>query len=343
MAKALDALSRRILRILSSDSRMTATSLAEKSGCSKPTALKKLRQIEKGLNLRYIPQFNYQKLGLGHQYLVAAKTERSMGRKELLGLLGKSSIPQFAAICEGDFNLLIYAVAKSSFDYFRWAYFMRKSLQTPPGKLLSWNESEVALPRLGFFPLRGEVLDNLDLPSTQKKLLKELNRNARVPLKSMAHILKMTPTAARYNLDMLLRKGYIHRFTAFTRAPVGGFIVALFVNKPFLPDHAERARSVRARYFLDDDSALANRYQMSFELSGHADLFNLIHFSSIDEWYREKGATAELMGEGTGFSSAIILETVMGELPIRNVDVKDIYVKIEWEELGNLRRPISLE
>lgn len=326
---SLDATSRRILASVCADSRITTIDAAAKAGCSRVTAHAKLGKLAKALGLHYTVEFDQPAIGFKYRYIIAVKTEKRVDRKRFIELLKKSDIPQFAAICEGDFNLLIFAAAKSPNDYLRWSQFMRSSLQHG-NKLVFWKVSDIVLDRLGFFPLRPEALTGVDLPAPQKTILIELVRNARVPLSELANTLKTSVSTAKYHFSHLAKKSHIRRFTAIMEKPITGLNAAILVEKPFLTDHAQRSLRVRHMYYFDDGKSVVNRYLVVSELSGHFDLFELANFGSVEDWHSEKGKTAELMGEGTAISSALIVDIVIGRMPARYVDVESIYDTASW-------------
>jgi len=329
----LDNISRRLLKTICEDGRITVADAAERAGCSRPTAQAKLRMLEEELGVQRIPELGLSALGFRHRYLIAVKTVENVNRRRLLQIIEKSDIPQFAAVCEGDFNILIYAVARNSADYMRWSYFIRSSLQSG-NKVLSWKVSNVVLERLGFFPVEAGILEDVSLSQVQKMILTELVGNATISVSELGGKLKMSPPGAKHHFSTLINAGVIKRFTAVIRKPIGGITVAFFIEKPFLPDHSQRAHRARRMYFRESGTGIANRYWMVSEICGHADQFNLANFRTVEEWLAEKEETVQVFGEGTKIHSGIILDVLRGTLPARYLEIEKVYDMTEWKFEG---------
>jgi len=345
---------RNILRTLCKNSRATLEEVTSEAKCSKPTAIKCIREVEKAYTLHHTIEFSPEKLEL-KQFIIAVKTQKPITKEDAEQAFKSSYVPQMIAICEGDFNLLIFAVARTSLDYIGWADAFRRNLNVWGKGPVFWKASEVFFERLGGIVLRDEVFDKLDLNEKTRELLREINQNSRQRLNFVAKRIKVSPAAAKYLLEKTMKKGIVKRFTSVIGKRMPGFDVAFFIEKPFLPDHPERAEKTRRMYFQecsanltkksrdmyfrDDGQSQLNRYQMVQEIFGSADQFNLTHFNAMDDWYVEKNKTVENFGSGrTGITSGIIVKILAGELMQRNLDVPSIYdTTLSWETLLNLK------
>jgi DNA-binding Lrp family transcriptional regulator len=117
--------SRKMLRALSVDARISVSDLAKQVQLSRKTIKERLLKLEQELGLRYTVEFNETALGLTSPHLIAVKFSSKPDYDRIAKTLGRSYIPQLAAKTKGKFDLLIYATAISGSEYAHWDRSMR--------------------------------------------------------------------------------------------------------------------------------------------------------------------------------------------------------------------------
>ncbi|MFA5077823.1 MAG: AsnC family transcriptional regulator, partial [Candidatus Micrarchaeia archaeon] len=207
----LDSISRRVIRELCMDSRVPVRVMAERIGCSRSTVASRIRLVEKTVGLHYTIEPDMASLGLNFSYFIAVKLRSDIPEKKLVSFLSQSPILQFGALCKGDFDLLLFASARNQLEFMRWASSFRSAFS---GEISSWKASHLVLARYGFFPLNDATITRSTVPSPQRELLIELNRNSRQSFRELAKRMKTTVQRVRYNFRLLQKLGYAKRFTA---------------------------------------------------------------------------------------------------------------------------------
>ncbi|MFA5077825.1 MAG: winged helix-turn-helix transcriptional regulator [Candidatus Micrarchaeia archaeon] len=326
----LGRVSRRILQELSSDARIPVNRLARNLGKSRSVVFSRLCFMEEEFGLKYTLELDMQKLGLS-SYLIKAKLRKPVDRALLKEFVKHEPTVQFVAITKGEFDLLIGAVAKTQLQYIRWEYAMRSSLKD---YLVWWKSSPVVFERVGFFPLRDDLIGSLDLPEIQKKLLVALNKNARTPFNELAKELGVTLAAVRYHFSTLLKTGLVKRFTAVMQKPPMPIHLVVFTTFTYAKGYEERCKEMRRLLMRESQEQPCNTYSVVYEMSGGEDMFIWTSFNDLKEGYarlEEEDKIFEL--DEVRHETAIALEVLQGFWPIRNIELKKLYDASGWEEI----------
>lgn len=324
----MDETSKRILRELCMDSRASAVALAGKVHVSRETVRAKIRKLEKNLDLRYTVELDFGKLGLPFTYLIAVKFRQIPAEDTLQALLAGSSVPQFAATCRGEFDLMIFAAAQSHLDYMRWEFKIRSELGD---NLEFWKSSHIVMIRQGLLPLRRELLETVNLPALQKKILIMLNSDSRLPLNSMARKLRIPLTTARNHLLALVDAGVVRRFTAVVQKPSGLYHLACFLHFRYSREH--EAMSKEARSFMErveEPYQPYNTYAMVVETSGYADALDWVAVPNLMDGYAHIAGIEKFYKGTLRNETALIQKVILGSWPVRSVELEDAYDKSSW-------------
>jgi len=323
----LDAVSMSVLNAVCMNSRATIKEIAKAAGCTRQTAALKLERLEADLGLRFVPEFDPQALGLENRNLIAVKLKKMPSKEKLRKLFCEPRVVQFAALCEGDFNLLIFTTARNQMEYLRWEFLARASLKDV---LVSWKASNAILSRIGLFPLRKAVLEELEIPAQQKRMLEALSEDARIPLDRLGKSLGMTPMAARYNFDMILKKGYVKRFTAVIQKAPNQCELPFFMNFEYSLEYAEQAKGARDLMEQDEPGITGNSYALCVETNGNADAFLWVSAKDVGACYAKMREMEGTFKGAARVESAWLSEILCGLSPVRHVCVSEIYNNSEW-------------
>ena len=320
---------RRIMRLISSDSRVKITTIANALNVSRRTAALKLENMEREFNLHYTLEFDEEQIGLNRPHLILAKFKGKPDYNHIKELLGKSYIPQFAASISGNYNLLIYANAMSGMEYARWDKLMQMLLA--PYKA-EWHSSEVVHRQLGFFPLRNEILEKVKIKEKYKRILYILNNNSRISFQELAKQLNMNVNTAVYNFNKILKMNYIKSFTTTMEIPAN--VSAMTFFSKYVPSEGYEAASAKARsaFMNDEEDPLISRYLVTAPLIGSYDFFTLGIFDNSAIAYSEDVLYHKSLFKNYGIKMRYgeIKEVLLGRLPIRSINTRKDYKTLVW-------------
>jgi DNA-binding Lrp family transcriptional regulator len=322
--------SRKIMRLISEDSRITVAEIAKKVGLSRPTVKLKLSAMQKELGITYTLELDERALGFTSPHLIAVKFKRKPDYDKITALLLKSYIPQVAFSTSGSYDLVIYANAFSTSDYAHWD----KSMSILLGEYgAEWQPSEVVHRQLGFFPIRSNVLDRARIDDKYKEMLKLLNENAKLSFQQLSKALNIHFNTVKYNYNKLIKLGYIKRPTITINPPKNLSIMTFFSNYTPVKGYESSSATARLAFMNDDSDPLISRYLICAPLIGRHDFFTTGVFDSFNAAYN-----ADILYHKRIFLKhhikilyAELNKLLLGRLPIRSVNTKNEYNKIIWE------------
>jgi len=321
--------SRKMVRALSENSRVSISSLAQFSGLSRVTVLKKLRQLESALGIKYVLELDEAKLGLVSPHLVTAKFAKKPSYEEIARLLSSSYIPQVAVATKGHYDLIIYATSPSSGEYARWD----KSMQILLSKYgVTWRSSWVVHRQLGFFPLRNELLERLPISQKYKPLLELLNSNARLSFSEISRRLGMHFNTVAYNFRKLMLSGYVVRPTIVMQPRPELTFMSFFTKYSPSEGYEESSAQARKAFMSDDPYSLISRYLVCAPLIGSYDFFTLGVFDNFKTALRQDVQYHKrlFVKHKIRMEYAVVDKVLLGYLPIRSIDTAKEYKLIKW-------------
>lgn len=319
--KKYGVITRKILRMLSDDSRISITKMAKKLNLSRRTVTLRLKKIEGAFNVNYTLDLDEAKLGFENPHLILVKFLKKADHRAIKEAICDSYIVQFAATVKGSYDLIVYASAHSALEYMNWDRGLRS-------KFLSkyrayWDPSEVSFKRFGYFPMRNEAIDKSNIPTKYKEMLKILNKNSRISFNELSDLLKMNYKTTVYNFNNLVKSGYIKSFTIAMNLHQDISPITMF-SKYIPPENNEEAIRLTKRLLTTDDpEPLVSRYILTASLVGSYDFFTVGIFDDFKTGYKygiqyyrhlfRKYPPLKLeYGE--------IKEILVGKLPIRSID-----------------------
>lgn len=323
-------LTRKLVRLISEDSRVSILELSKKLGVSRRTVRDRLLRAEKELCINYTVEFNESALKLANPHLILAKFTKKPDWNEVAKLLSTSYIPQFAVAIKGRYDLLIYANATTSGEYVHWD----KSMQIMLSKYgVSWHPSDVAHKQLGYFPIRNELIDMLDMDQAHKNMLKLLNDNSRVTFSEISKKTGMHFNTVAYNFNKLVESGIIKRFTISIKPP-RDLIRMSFFSKYILAERFEEdsARIRKVYTTSGTEFPIFNRYVVCAQLVGSYDFFTLSIFDNYDTAYKQAVLQYKdvMKRQKVKVDYGQANNLLLGRWPIRSIDTKKEYDIIKW-------------
>ncbi|MGC8671707.1 MAG: winged helix-turn-helix transcriptional regulator [Candidatus Micrarchaeia archaeon] len=327
--KKYSMLARKIFNKLSENSRVSISDLAKEFGVSRHTVIVKLKSLEKELGIAYTLEFNEDKLGLINPHLVLVKFDKKPDYSEIKALLSRFKIPQFAAVVRGSYDMVIYANAVSRDDYVHWD----KGMQTLLAKYgLHWQSSEVAHRQLGFFPIRNDLLEELNLPEKYKQILLLLNSNSRISFSDLSRKLGVHINTIAYTFKKMQEMNYIKRFTAIATSSMPMAISTIFGKYTISSSFEEDAVKERKALMSDDEYPIISRYAFVSQLIGSYDWFSIGIFDNeqIAKKQHLRYYKKVMANDKVEVKFGIVERVLLGYLPLRSIDTKANYDVIKW-------------
>ena len=320
---------RKMIRILSEDSRTSFTKLAADLGVSRRTVQNRLKTMENALDIRYTVELDEQKLGMPMPHIVMMEFAKKPDYGHIATLLQKSYIPQLAFTIRGKNQLCVYAIAASPIHYARWNSTMAILLSNYGVNMFT---SEMTHKQLGFVPFRDELIDRLNIEPKMKEVVKLLNRDSRSSIHQLSKSLGKHFNTVTYTFNKLVDSGYIRRFT-LTVGRQPGMVPDKFMMKYMIKEHRERdSAKARLAIVADDKDPIVNRYIFNSSLVGAWDHFGLGVFDSYKTGYEHcVGYYKQTMGRHImKMDFDAIDKVILGRLPLRSVDVRAAYNVPNW-------------
>ncbi len=319
-------LSRRLLRELCTNSRVSVTSLSEKLAISRPIISKRIKALEKEFGLKYTLELNMTSLGVSNIHVLRVKFDKKPKEADLGALFESSKRIQLALTTVGDFDLLLFVVAKSVEDYLGWELKFDLALSKYG---VSTSPSEVAILHLGFVPVSDTLILASGLDETYKKILLELNSNSRIKISDLARRIDTSEDAVHYYMEKIEKEGIVKRFTAVATKPLINENIVYFADYTIHEDIERRVEAERKRMYwkLQNEFPILSEFQMMFSTSGSDMSFTWATYPNFKEGLKQSvGLHAEIYKRDAAVMRyARICNLVKGTLPLRNIDLKEAY------------------
>jgi len=320
---------RKIMHMLSENSRLPNTEIAEKLGITRQAVAKRLKKMEKEFGINYTLELNEEALGMVYPHIIMVKFEEKPDYESVKRLFLKSPVPQFVATTKGGYDMFIYANATSRSEYTQWDKGMQQLLSDYKA---SWYPSEIAHTQPGFFPIRNEMISRLDINIKYKEIIKLLNTNSRASFRDMSEKLGIRFNILVYNFKKLLKTNYIRRFT-IVENPVKNTVIMYYFAKLTLTNlFAQCAANARKALVYDDPYPLVSRYSFCSQLIGSGDFFVLGVFDDRNAGYN-KGVLYyknAMLTQKVKISYGVIDKILVGRMPLRSVDDRKEYRVLDW-------------
>jgi len=319
-------ITRRIIRILCEDSRVPLSGISDAVHISRRNLAKRLVSIRREFGLVHTLELNQSGIGLNAPHIIVIKFGERPNIKEVKERLEQSYLPQLAFTTKGNYDMVIYANARSRLDYLTWDREMRRQLASKYD--IEWHASEVGFKRIGFFPIRNKAIDVARVSERHKTFLKILNDNSRISFKELARQLSMNYKTTIYNFRELLKRNYIRGFTTIMNPPDDISLLSVFIRYALSDDTARLARLTEEMFTGDDKNSLLSRYLLKVSLVGSYDSFTI---GAFDNMNRARKYCIKLYRDTFGRFAPVKLaygeieQVILGRLPIRSIDTAKSY------------------
>ncbi|MDE1865083.1 MAG: AsnC family transcriptional regulator [Candidatus Micrarchaeota archaeon] len=334
--KEYSYIKRAIFRELCENSRISTTELAQKVKCSRNTVLSNMRALDNELGLFHTIEFNREATHTNYVQVWCVRFGNKPTTDELRKLFEDDYRARFVAETEGDFDLIVNVAADMADRYMNWSIRTMTRLLPYIPKMMP---SAIILPHTGFFIVRNELLDKLDLSylgidEVDKKILLALNENSRMSFLEISKLVGANVETVRYRINKIMKRGVIRRFTTVLRRPPTEYNIAFFGNYEMAPGIRERYTEAMKYYItVDERLPLVNTFQYLSLTTGSHSLFGMGCFDSEEAAIKD-GVMAhkEIYREDRPrINFARITNVIKGYLPLRSVDIAKDYRQIAWD------------
>ena len=220
----LDIKDKKILTLLDENARFSNSQIAKKVQLSKPAIEYRLKRFEKNkIIFNHYTMINFTKLGYS-QYKIYFKFQNTtiQDEQKIIDYLNKDPSSVWIGQIRGRWDLAVSILAKSNFNFGKTLNnFMNKFSQFILQKDILLTEYSPIYSREYLEKTKSkefvygvpEKLYNLD--KTDKKIIKALSVNARIPIIGLAEKTKLTRDIINYRIKKLLKEGVIIQYRTY--------------------------------------------------------------------------------------------------------------------------------
>ncbi len=223
-----------LLTALSMNGRISLPVLSEMVGLSVNATAWQVASLEKRYGIRYLPEIDVGKFGY-MPFLITVKFSESVPSSDRLKeILEKEPRIQLAALTTGDFDLIVYLLARTNAEAIAAVIFARTALSEFESVWSTVSLNEV----YGFIPVRNEFIGLLkekgELLERESAVLEELNTDGSIEFVEIDKRHSFDRGRAQYSYHKLRNEGKIRRITmTMQNLPVKyvGVIMVNMVNR----------------------------------------------------------------------------------------------------------------
>ncbi len=224
MVIKLDLKDKKILTLLDEDARLSNSQIAKRVGLSKPAVEYRLRRFEKNkIIFQYYTIINFTKLGYS-QYKIYFKFQDTSleDEQKIVDYWTKDKNSVWVAQIRGRWDLAVSIIARSNFEFGKILnYFMnrfskfileRDVLLTEYSPIYAREYLTETKPSEFVYGVPSEIYE---LDDTDKKILKELSKNAKINIVDLAEKTKLSRDIINYRLKKLTKEKIIVQYRCY--------------------------------------------------------------------------------------------------------------------------------
>lgn len=224
MAIKLDLKDKKILTLLDEDARLSNSQIAKKVGLSKPAVEYRLKRFEKNnLIFQYYTIIDFTKLGYS-QYKIYFKFQDTTleDEQKIIDYWKNNKNSVWVAQIRGRWDLAVSVIARSNFEFGKnLSEFMNKFSKFILEKDVLLTEYSPIYAREYLTETKpsefiyGVPSNIYELDDTDKKILKELSKNARISIVELAEKIKLSRDIINYRLKKLIKEKIIVQYRCY--------------------------------------------------------------------------------------------------------------------------------
>ena len=347
---SLDKINFGILRALSMNARMPLENIGRLVGLKKTAVYHRIRNLEEYPGISYMAEIDVEKLGYTEFLLFIKFRGRRPTRRQAESVFAKDARVQFAAITEGEYHIMAYALAKNNDDA---SDLMFKLMG---GAMQDLDAEWYLVPFKGFYgyaPLRDEFFDIIEeegmwqrskdqprkppnaLGMEEYTVLRELNTNGKAEFKEISERYKLKTQSANYYYRRLVDEGIIKRITiTMNKLPLKymAVLIAAVTNRAKF----QKTRTDLLSEVIRESDNYANTYLLVGDTqnpNGVVFMAPILSDNSIES------AKEEILAkiDGIEVKTSIMTDVLVGRTCLRNYD-NEYTVQYEMIEEAKLEK-----
>jgi DNA-binding Lrp family transcriptional regulator len=324
-----------ILRELSNNSRVSLAAMAKKAKCSYVTIGKVMSQLKDKLDLKFTLEIDPVSLGLLQRHVLMIKFRDKPDIKWLESILAEEKEVISAYLTQGQFDIVLFAAADDPAKYVLWEFILTQKL-SKYGVLVK--SSDLPYFSFGYLPVDNYIIkkSKAGIKDYDKLLLQLLNENSRLSYSELSKRMNSSESTIRYRLFTLERNGIIKRFTIAVQKPPQQYAISFFENWTSYTEQFEEKAALERKVTMNIDEQLPvlNTFQISIPLSGSFGNFTIALFETEKEAFSNTVKKRKEIYRNEGYEErhARILRPLKGIFPFRNLDIKENYNLVKWEQ-----------
>ena len=236
-----------VLKLLSINSRLSLSDISEQLKLPKPSLYNLLNELIEEYGMVFVPEINIpniwkyelirlskshskkemlheavekmSSIGFEEYFIMFKFLKKKPGDGEIMKAVAGSYIPQFIAKLNGEYDLMIYAVAQNYSKAASFAISFCDALSKYDATTMLYKISKSD----GYFPMTDELIKQFNISTTYQKLLIELNKNGRSKFGDLSYNSRIPQQQLTYAFERLVRSGIISRITYYESKPKNSF------------------------------------------------------------------------------------------------------------------------
>ncbi|MGI0100330.1 MAG: Lrp/AsnC family transcriptional regulator [Candidatus Micrarchaeaceae archaeon] len=336
-----------LLTALSMNGRMPMSVLGRMVGLKETAVASQIRKLERRYGITYMAEIDPSKLGY-IQFLITVKfIDKFPASSELKEILEKEARVQLAFITTGEFDLIMYALAKDSEEINMIVLGLRTKLNYEA----VWNAAPV-FNDYGYLPIRTEFIDFLknNLLEREHAVLKGLIKDGKMDFTEIDKVNGFDTGRSQYSYYRLKEKGVVIRITiSMHNLPIKYVAIILEDIINWREFKANRDRSLRD--IVEKNATQINKYLLvddTVSPSGSVLYLPVFNEGDLD-------ATVDSISSlnlGIKIKTLIITSIILGMFCFRSFDndysiqhgilvkeYKDMATpKIDYEQTGRIKK-----
>jgi DNA-binding Lrp family transcriptional regulator len=339
-----EELKSRMLRMLSVNARISMQDIANRLGTTKVNIYGLFNELLEEYDIDFVPEISIDKLwkwefikkarlrtkrgiiseameelpltGFGEYLILIKFIGKEPGDEEIKKAIGNSYVPQFIARINGEYDLMIYAVARSYEDAISFTDALNKSL-FKYNMLVYTNR---IWGRFGFFPLNNKLIEQFDIFDTYKNLLFGLNGTGRNTFTEIGKKFNQGPAQMLYAYDRLARTEILKRVTYFEAKPRANMSVAIMLKientKAF-----EASKNAWMMRIVKEYENKENEYVFICDMANPKGMFVIMNFHGKERYEKFFSCLRSCL-KGVEVSKMQISRALLGNLGLRDFDMR---------------------
>ncbi|MGI0141470.1 MAG: hypothetical protein ACREBF_02350 [Candidatus Micrarchaeales archaeon] len=259
---------------------------------------------------------NLPELGFEEFIIFLKFLDGSPSAEELSRAAGRSYIPQFVGMLHGEYDVVMYAVARNYDGANRFVIELGKQLH----KYKVTSDLLNITRMYGFFPLGKKLIEQFHIPDTYEHILMGLHNEGRMEFSGIAKKFKHGLPHILYAYDRLKKTNILTRLTYYEGKPHNIFSVLIRIKIVNETDYFES----RGMWFLDMVKNSENKhtnYTFMCDISNPQGILLLMNFADGDAAESFVAKLRKLL-RGAEISYFVLTKIVFGNLGVRDFDMK---------------------